>query len=318
MPIDAAEAADMMIKSVRARPWGLAVAGIADGAIEFALDPGDDELTCDSYFQLGSITKTMTGLLLADATVRGETTLSATVGSILGSEAGSCGHITLLELATQRSGLPRLPPNLDPAKVDRNDPYAEYAEDDLIEALRLVDRPSPGTYAYSNMGFMLLGLLLTRITGISYAELVKERLFGPLQMTDAVCGIPELGAMPGYNGQSRVPWWRNPIPGAGGTGASIKDLATYVAAHLSPPTSMASAIELAVAEHAPAPSPMGLAWGHQGGGQFHDGGTGGFRSIVAFHRPTGTGVALLANSQDAEQVTQIGFRVLTELARSRQ
>lgn len=62
--------------------------------------------------------------------------------------------------------------------------------------------------------------------------------------------------------------------------------------------------------------PTGLGWGYQGGGPWHNGGTGGDRSFVAFHRPTETAVALLANSGDAEIVDKAGFAVLTEMVRS--
>ena len=105
---------------------------------------------------------------------------------------------------------------------------------------------------------------------------------------------------PGYSGPTEVPWWRTNLPGPGGVGGSIGDLALYLAAHIHPEGPLRSAIELATEEHADAPSAMGLGWGHQGRGLFHDGGTGGFRSFIAFHRPTRTGVALLANSAQAD------------------
>lgn len=150
MTTGAAEAGEAMLASARARPWGLAVAALADGKVEFALDPGDDELTEDSYFQIGSITKTITGLLLADASLRRETALTATAGSILGANA----DVTLLDLATHRSGLPHWPPDL---AVDEDDPFAGYTEADLLDALRLVKKPTPSIFSYSNMGFMVLG-----------------------------------------------------------------------------------------------------------------------------------------------------------------
>lgn len=306
----AAGAAEAMIASARARPWGLAVAALADGEIEFALDSGDEELTEDSYFQIGSITKTMTGLLLADASLRGETALTATVGSILGADA----DITLLDLATHRSGLPHWPPNL---AFEEDDPFAGYTEADLLDAVRLVQKPTPGTFGYSNMGFMLLGLLLSRITGITYADLLKQQIFEPLGMTAALGGVSDAGsAIPGYRGGSRTPWWSDRF-GAGGVASSIRGLATYCASHLSPPSSMINAVELAVAEHAKGPPPMGLGWFRELDAQFREGGTGGFRSYICIHRPTVTGVVLLANGFDATHLRNVGARVLTELVNTR-
>ena len=79
----ASKAAASAVKSLRSQPWGLAVAVISEGMTEFALDGGADELDVDSYFELGSVTKTMTGLLVADCVVRGEASLDTTIAEIL-------------------------------------------------------------------------------------------------------------------------------------------------------------------------------------------------------------------------------------------
>ncbi|MFN2609899.1 MAG: serine hydrolase domain-containing protein, partial [Actinomycetota bacterium] len=215
MSVKASVAAESAVDRIRSRPWGLAVAVVAGDETSILLDQGDDKFDEDTYFQIGSVTKTMTGLLLADLVVRGEVSLDATVGSVLGAETGVCGPITLLELATQNSGLPRLPPNLRHEDIDEANPYSSYSEAKLIEALGRVDQLKPG-YAYSNFGFMLLGLLISRISGSSYAELAKQRIFDPLGMK-AVCGIPrDEERLPGYEGSSQMPCWTTQLPGAGG------------------------------------------------------------------------------------------------------
>lgn len=311
------EAAASARDRLRLQPWGLAIAVIAGDDTEILLDIGDDKFDEDFYFQIGSVTKTMTGLLIADAVIRGETSLGATLDSILGADAGHCADLTLLDLVTQHSGLPRLPPNLRDERMDPQDPYSSYTEADLIEALQLVDRPTQ-KYGYSNFGFMLLGLLVERISGSNYHELVKTRVFEPLGMSKAMCGTPpEDQRLPGYQGPSQTPWWTTQLPGAGGIATTIKDLSLYVAAHLTCPEPMASTIELALRQHAVGPPVMGLGWLHEGGGHWHNGGTGGFRSFVALHQPTKAGIALLANSHDAESIDKVGFAVLTDLVRSR-
>ncbi len=314
--MEAEVGAAALIERVRARPWGLAVAAIARGRTAIRLDAGADPIAEETLFQIGSITKTMTGVLLADAVLRGETSLTASLGDVLGADAGNCSEVTLLELATQRSGLPRLPPNLDLAAIDRADPYAAYTADDLIAALGMVDTASRGTYAYSNMGFMVLGVALGRVAAMPFAELIQQRLFDQLGLQGARCPTPldSDDIAPGYSGAEQVPWWHTNLPGPGGVGMSIADLATYLRAHIEPDTTpLGAAITLATEMHADAPSAMGLGWVHQGGGLFHDGGTGGFRSFAAFHRPTATGVALLANSAQADVVTAAGFGVLTQM-----
>lgn len=313
------DAAAALIDGVRARPWGLAVVALADGERDYAFDDGLDPIAEASLFELGSLTKPMTGVLLAESVVRGETTLDTTLGEILGPDAGGAAATTLLALATQRSGLPRLPPNLDLAAIDQSNPYANYGEADLVAALASLS-PTPGTYEYSNFGFMVLGLALTRLTGMPYAELIAQRLFEPTGMTGARCPSPRPGdpIVPGYRGPAEVPRWTRQLAGPGGVDASISDVASLLAAHVDPgSTALGPAIELATEIHAEAPSPMGLGWGHQGGGWWHNGGTGGFRAFMAFHRPTKTAVALLANSADAEVVDAVGMRTLTELVRSR-
>lgn len=167
------------------------------------------------------------------------------------------------------------------------------------------------------MGFMVLGLALSRLARQPFGPLIHDRLFSPLGMRGSRCPAPYAGddVAPGYRGGSKVPWWRSDLPGPGGVASGIADLATYLRAHLDPGAGrLGEAMTLAMAEHAPPPSSMGLGWAHGEGGIFHDGGTGGFRSFVALHRPTGTGVALLANSGDADVVISAGAAVLDEMA----
>ena len=314
MNLDASAAAAALINRARERPWGLAVAAISNGEVQIRIDAGADPLDEQTLFDIGSVTKTMTGVLLADAVVRGEATLDTTLGDVLGASAGPCADVTLRDLATQRSGLPRLPPNLDVTKVDPGDPYAGYAEADLMQALTHVS-PSAGRFEYSNMGFMVLGLALSRLARQPFGLLIQDRLFAPLGMRGARCPAPRADddVAPAYRAGSKVPWWSTDLPGPGGVACGIGDLATYLLAHLDPGSGpLGEAITLAMAEHAPPPT-MGLGWFHGEGGLFHDGGTGGFRSFVARHRPTGTGVALLANSGDADVVTSAGEAVLDEM-----
>jgi Beta-lactamase. len=136
-------------------------------------------------------------------------------------------------------------------------------------------------------------------------------------MKSALCGVPEKGGLPGYYRASQVPWWTTCLPGAGGIGGSIRDLASYAAAHLSPPSGLRAPIELATRMHAMGQSVTGLGWVHERGVCWHNGATAGFRAFVAFHAPTACAVALLANSNGAEELDPVGFRVLDNLVRER-
>lgn len=311
---DASEVAADLVSRVRARPWGLAVAAVIGDEAHVTTDAGDEPVSETTTFQVGSITKTITGVLLAEAVLRGEAALTTSVGKVL-ADAGKAKDLTFLDLATQRSGLPRLPPNLDPRAVDADNPYADYHESDLFAALDLIDAPVAGTYGYSNFGFMLLGLLLREVSGSPYATLVQERIFGPLELASAGCPPTEESRAQGYSGTRQVPWWETNLPGAGGVGMSMDDLTHYLRAHIDPDSSpVGPAIELATTLHAEPPSGMGLGWGYQGGGWFHDGGTGGFSSFIAFHRPSRMGLALLANGGNVD-LASVGFAALTDLLR---
>lgn len=131
----------------------------------------------DTVYEIGSITKVFTALLLADAVERGAVSLDDPVQKYL--PAGVIlpvkgAPITLAHLASHTSGLPRLPPNLKPA--DDANPYADYSVDDLYASLRALRLESaPGRYEYSNYGAGLLGHVLALQAGRPYEELLVER-----------------------------------------------------------------------------------------------------------------------------------------------
>jgi CubicO group peptidase (beta-lactamase class C family) len=313
-------AASSMIDAVRARPWGIVAATVIGDDVEHALVAGDDPISEGTLFQIGSVTKPMTGLLLADSTLRKELTLDTTVKELLGADSGNCGQVTLLQLATQASGLPRLPPNLVNERFDQSDPYAHYLRGDLIEALAMVASPTPGAFEYSNFGFSLLGCLLEAATGSTYADLLRTRVFEPIGMTEAFCGLPAAGqdAVQGYGPAGPAPWWDLPLPAAGGVACHIRDVARFVWANANPAaTPLAEAFRLSHQVHGTGPLPetsMGLAWFHQSTALWHNGGTGGFHSFVAFHPDTATGVAMIANCNDVGTLNASGLATLTELA----
>jgi CubicO group peptidase (beta-lactamase class C family) len=314
---DGGTAADALVRRVRARRWGLAVAVIADAQVDVRCDSGDDPVGPDGVFDIGSITKTMTGLLLADAITRNVVTAETTVGDVVGPEAGNGASITLLSLATQRSGLPRLPPNLDLATVDRSDPYASYTRTDLLDAVAATAGLAAGDYNYSNYGFMLLALVLGEASGTSFEELLRTRIFEPLSLTTAGC--PPSGVrLPGYNVGKETPWWNQQLAGAGGVGMSASDLGRYLLAHFegSGSPDLDAAMELATTRQAGPPNAIGFGWVEQDGVWWHNGATAGFRSFCALDKETRTAVGLLANAGDSS-LDQAGFEALVALSASK-
>jgi D-alanyl-D-alanine-carboxypeptidase/D-alanyl-D-alanine-endopeptidase len=198
----------------------------------------------DSIFQIGSVTKTFTGLALAQLAAQQKVRLDEPLGPILFPDiaAGSpATEITLLDLATHRSGLPSVPDNLEPK--DPSNPFANYDRVDLRRFLvnHGTTRPADAKYLYSSFGIGLLGYALAQRAGVPYAELVKAEITGPLQMNDTVFALSVSQArrvIQGHGagmepvdaglGESGI------FTGAVGAKSTVEDLLTYLDANLHP------------------------------------------------------------------------------------
>src|ERR1051326_4113711 len=140
----------------------------------------------DSVFEIGSVTKVFTTTLLADMVERGEVSLSDPVSKYLPKTVKTPTRdgkeITLFDLATHTSGLPRMPTNL--IERDPKNPYADYSVDQLYEFLSgyTLTRRIGEKYEYSNLGVGLLGHVLALRAGTDYETLVRNRISQPLKM----------------------------------------------------------------------------------------------------------------------------------------
>jgi len=276
-----------------------------DGTAMAASDPSGR----DGVFELGSITKALTGTLLGALVVRGTVELNAPVARWL--DAGDNGEITLLQLATHTSGLPRLAPNWRDAEgFDRADPYAAFTVELAEQGLRATARDGIGTTAYSNFGFQLLGLVLERAGGAPYGELLRDEVLGPLGMEHT--SLRTSAGLDGHETDGRVvPHWTQPLPAAGGTEGRIVDLAALARAVIDPPPGRAGeALKLATQSHFRESDrkEKGLGWttfdGHR---IFHNGGTGGFTSSLVVDTRTRRGVAILVNVADLSALDRAAF-----------
>ena len=145
-------------------------------------------LGSDTVFEMASITKVLTSLLLADMVQRGEVKFSDPVAKYLPTSLKlhqRVRAITLLDLASYTSGLPIMPDNMPPKWWTLPNPMSNYTEGELYEFLSsYVPEYEPGTrYEYANLGFGLLGVALARRAGKSYEELVIERICKPLGLS---------------------------------------------------------------------------------------------------------------------------------------
>lgn len=293
---------------------------------------GDSRVVdANTLFEIGSVTKVFTSLLLADMVQRGEVSLADPVAKYL--PAGvkmperNGRQITLVDLATHTSGLPRLPSNLHPQ--DAANPYADYSVEQLYQFLSgyQLTRDIGSEYEYSNLGGGLLGHVLVRRAGMEYEKLVRTRICDPLGMQSTVITLSsEMKSrfVVGHDASMQpVAYWDLPtLAGAGALRSTANDLLTFVAANLGYVKSpLAPAMAAMLTVRRPTGSPgleIGLGWhiltrdGHEI--VWHNGGTGGFRSFIAFERKTGTGVVVLSNAETLAGVDDIGLHLLNSNA----
>lgn len=273
---------------------------------------GGPPLDAQTLFEIGSITKVFTGTLLADMARRGEVALNDPVemylpdGVSIPTRGGRA--ITLEDLATHRSGLPRLPTNMAPA--DPANPYVDYTPDLLYAFLSsyALPRDIGAQVEYSNLGVGLLGFVLSRRLGMSYEEAVRERVLGPLGMD--MTGIELRGPMAslmakGHDpGGTVVPLWDvATLAGAGGIRSNVDDMLRFMAANVGEPS---TGLERAMRDaHVPretmnGPNRVGLNWITRTGDAsrvvWHNGGTAGFRTFAGFDPEAEAAVVVLTNS----------------------
>ena len=276
-----------------------------------------------TLYEIGSVSKVLTSLALADAVVRGEVALDTPVADLLDTPVGAHpdGPIRLVDLATHTSGLPPLADNWT-TDIDLADPYAAYSPDLLAAFLRDVEPAPGGAYGYSNAGAGLLGYALAQRAGTDYAGLVTERVLAPLGLADTWLVVPDsaagrLAVAHGPAGTA-VPWWTwtEPTAGAGGWRSSATDLLTLAEAVLSPDaTPLAEALALATEPHAEIGSgqQVGLGW-HlaptpAGPMVWHNGMVGGSVSFVGVVPSAGVAVVVLANRQSSVDALGGGLAV---------
>lgn len=266
----------------------------------------------DTLFEIGSITKTLTATVLARLAARGVLQLDDPLARWLPELAPAprgIGSITLQQLATHTSGLPRLP--AQPAFYfhmlrDPADPYARYTRDDLLAYLAQMAPTTPGAFAYSNLGFAVIGLALERAAGRSYAQLLADEVLLPASLADATLALTHARLADGHrgDGQPAVHWRLGAFEAAGALKLSARDMLRLLAAAIAtqPPFDVDVFSARAARDTGDAPArTVGLGWMRREAADgpliWHNGGTGGFRSFVGFRPQQGIGVFVFANSE---------------------
>jgi D-alanyl-D-alanine-carboxypeptidase/D-alanyl-D-alanine-endopeptidase len=278
--------------------------------------------TQDSQFEIGSVSKSFTGILAAEMVINHPgITLDDPVSKFVPELAGTfAGAATLRQLGTHKSGLPRMP-CLDTDvsfcfhPADWSNPYADYTETQFLEYLKYYTRGDAGPYAYvySNTGAALLGYVVTRVEQKTYDQLLSEEITGPLQMPHTLVeratlnGFPNL--IPGYD-VALLPvshWTQDIFAPTGGIVSTGPDMQKYLAANINPPTSvLGQAILLS--------QKTGICWDSDSvpvgtGIIWKDGGTYSFSSILAFNPIQKIGVFISTNV-DSPVTDNLGFYLM--------
>jgi CubicO group peptidase (beta-lactamase class C family) len=284
---------------------------------------GDEPVDENTIYEIGSISKAFTGILLADMVLKEELKLNDPAvmylpGAVTMPERNGI-KITLEHLATHTSALARMPTNFRPA--DPGNPYADYSVESMYEFLSgyTLRRDIGEKYEYSNLGMGLLGHILGLKAGMGYEELLWQRICTTLGMEDTKISLTQgmkKSLAKGHNQKGEVSNWDIPtLAGAGAIRSSAKDMLTFLAANLGiTQSNLSKPMELAHEARVDAGKNMkvGLGWHILDSAQaqiiWHNGGTGGYRSFCGFTKDNKIGVVVLSNMNISAD--DIGFHIL--------
>jgi CubicO group peptidase (beta-lactamase class C family) len=303
---------DRMIKEQYMR--GAVVALLVDGEVSFksygcmqtGIQLTPEEVAMQMTFEIGSITKGITGLALASLIQEGKVNPKSTLGECLPGidKDMPASKITLEQLASHSSGLPRLPNDLLEKSPDV-DPYSKYTKDHLVANLNRLDgiKVEKAAFEYSNFGAGVLSTAIVAQSGKpSLESLLKERVFDPLEMTSTTLKMPLHTTGHSESLEPAPAWNFDSLAGAGAVRSSPLDMAKLLYALAYPEkTPLQAAIEHAtkpILEDTP--QRVGSFWILDGDDIkdviWHDGGTAGYSSFIGVHKPTKRGVLLMSNT----------------------
>lgn len=284
----------------------------------------DRPLDGDTVFEIGSITKVFTALLLTEMVTRGEVALDDPVAKYLPPSvtmpSRNGKQITLLDLATYTSGLPRLPDGIPNFGTN---PYAAYTVEQLYTFLsNHTLRFDPGThYEYTNLGFGLLGHVLALKGNASYEDLVVSRICTPLGLEDTRISLnnsmrDRLAQGHNSNLHPASNWDLPTLAGAGALRSTANDLVKFMKATClsGAGAPIRPAIDLLLQTRRPTNLPnteVGLGWfiGSANKDQtiWKDGMTGGYAAFAGFSMSLKSGAVVLSNT--ANSVNDIGLHL---------
>lgn len=313
------------------RMAGLSV-GVIQGERELKLhlgqsNPTGQVATDETIYEIGSISKVFTATLLAGLIEKGAVGLEGPAFSgdtklqVPGEIASA---VSWKHLATHRSGFPRLAGNM--RNVSSENPYSRETSDRVAAFLKSLQlKAKPGrAYAYSNLGFAVLGYRVGEVTGKSYETMLREQITVPLGMRDTCVDLSDEQtgrfATPYAGGKQVSPWTFADMPGAGGIRSTLPDMMLFAKAALDPPDNATGrAIDRTFQKHQAGGLrgfSMGLGWHFDRDLQtrWHNGETGGFHGALFVNRKMNATVVVLANSSNGSVVDVLAKQLMQVMA----
>ncbi len=281
------------------------------------------EVNEHTIYEIGSISKVFTGILLAQQVLDGDLKLDDKINDYLPADVKvpvmGEQEITFGNLTDHTSGLPRMPDNFYPANP--YNPYADYTVDQMYEFISSYQpvRTVGTEYEYSNLAQGLLGHLLAENKNTSYENLMIGTIADPLGMYETKIEFDQRmkdNLALGHSGGQVVENWDIPtLAGAGAIRSSNSDMAKFISANLgNSESTVTAAMELSheIRHDKAGNMQVAMGWhikkGEDGDVFWHNGGTGGYRTFVGFVKETDKGVVLLTNSSAGAD--DIGFHLL--------
>jgi CubicO group peptidase (beta-lactamase class C family) len=283
----------------------------------------NDSVNPNTVFEIGSISKTFTGIVLADMALEGELSLNDPLQEFIPDSitapTRNGDSIKLYQLSNHTSSLPRMPSNFAPANYEN--PYIDYTEEQLYSFLNEYKLQSDigSEYEYSNYAVGLLGHILAKTNGTSYEDLILEVITKPLGLENTRIHLtPKMKenlALGHSNGVQVENWDLTCMAGAGAIRSTTVDMVNYISANMGRTKSdLYPAMQLShknsrkegvtpivgLGWHTMLIDDLEIVW--------HNGGTGGYKSFAGFVKGGDKGVVVLSNSN--ETLDDIGVHLL--------
>lgn len=307
-------------------PIGISIGVLRDGKpISYNYGATDSRTgavpTSQTIYEIGSITKTMTGILIGRAILDSKLSLDDDIRKFLPGAYPNLEFegtpIRIRDLVTHRSGLPANPPGIpDDAGAPA---YASYSHEKLLADLgkvKLTRKPG-AEFSYSNMGAGVCGLILEKAYGAPYEALLQKYIFQPAKMKSSGLTLSremESRYATPYDGKGAPTerWTVNGIESAGAVRSNAQDMIGYARLNLdekSPAVALSHRVQTP-----PGSTQMGLFWqvgdSRTAGPYFmHEGGTGGFTSNVIVMPREKIAVVVMMNSGE-QNAGQLGYEIV--------